>query len=88
MDPRTYCEQSIAEVLGHLRPGGDFETVQRGVVLAYLRERYRDAGPSEFQFTRDLERLATAAEVEGKAAAAEATRAILRDWQAQRARHD
>ena len=78
MDPRTYCEQSCAELLElRARGGSSPERLQRAVVLAYLAGQQ----PSTRDFERELEELVVNAVETGQPGVAAAARAILRDWQ-------
>jgi hypothetical protein len=81
MDPMTYCQQSIAELLeGHARSGPDPGSLQRAVVLSYLAE-LRLPEPA---FTVTLGELTTRPAYARWAGVAAAARAILDDWEARR----
>ena len=78
MDPRTYCQEVILELLAQrARRAWDTDTGQRAVVLSYLLER-RLSAPD---FERRLEELADSAR-HGQPGVAAAARAILADWRA------
>ena len=79
MTPRTYCEETIAELCSQrARWASEPEIAQRLVVLAYFRKRQW----STEEFERELARLTT----DVSTAVAAAARAIVCDWAA-RATH-
>ncbi len=79
MTPRTYCEETIAELCSQrARWASEPELAQRLVVLAYFRTRQW----STEEFERELARLTT----DVSTAVAAAARAIVCDWAA-RATH-
>ena len=79
MDPRTYCQETILELLAQrARRGWDTDTRQRAIVLSYLLER-RLSAPD---FERRLEELTDSAR-HGQPGVAAAARAILADWREQ-----
>ena len=78
MDPRTYCEEAVAELRRlRARRGFDPEVAQRLVVLRYLMQRSLTGAELE----RELERLGGQ---EGPAVGG-AARAILVAWRDQAA---
>ena len=81
MDPRTYCQQSCAQLIrDRARRGADPKSLQRGIVLAYFATQQI----TESKFARELSALSggrSRAQAPGLATAA---RAVLRDWQRRR----
>jgi hypothetical protein len=80
VDPRTYCQQAIAELRRKPTRRGAVGRPQLLVVLAHFAR----LAPSEPDFARQLQQLAEAAERRGRYALAEAARVVLGDWQARR----
>ena len=83
MDPRTYCEQALDELLGRGTDlARDERGLQRGAVLSYLAELRL----SEQEFPRELKALRMRAWRSGRPGLEAAARAILRDWEARAGR--
>jgi hypothetical protein len=75
MNPRTYCEETVAELLARrARRGSDPDLLQRLLVLSCLRERQL----SEEDFARELRELSVGPQ--GGPGVTSAARAILDDW--------
>jgi len=78
VDPRTYCRQAMAKVLGQGRMQQDGLTDRQVlVVLAYFAQQET----SERDFIGQLTLLGDSAERSGRTALAAAARAVLHDWQ-------
>ena len=78
MDPRTYCRQVIADLLGKSRrQDTGLSDRQVVVVLAHFALQ----NPSGRDFTAQLALLADSAERSHRRSLAAAARAILEDWQ-------
>ena len=79
MDPRTYCEQALDELLARGADlAADQDGTQRGAVLSYLAQLRL----SEHDFAGELKRLSMRATRERRPTIAAAARAILLDWEA------
>ena len=79
MDPRTYCEEAIEELLAARASRFDGAAGRQVVVvLTYFAQH----APSERDFTSQLKLLAESAARSNRPALAAGARAVLDDWQA------